>query len=116
RLAAPPDDFDLSRETDEASIVSRTNRSIAIASLAQAAVARTIQAATEPSLARFRFDGRQLIAGSYADRSLTIYDVASGKTVVRLPLPLAPRNFCFSPDGGQLYISGDGMDAVVTVY
>ena len=116
RLAAPPDDFDLSSETDDAAIVTRSNRTIAIASLANGSITRTIQAATEPSIARFRFDGRQLIAGSQADHSLTIYDSASGRTVVRLPLPLAPRNFCFTPKGGQLYITGDGMDAVVTVY
>lgn len=119
-LSAPPDDFDLgfdlNTETDYAAVVSRSHRRIDIVPLAPAAIARTIQAATEPSIARFRRDGRQLIAGSQADRSLTIYDVASGDTVVRLPLPLAPRNFCFTSDGGQLFVTGDGMDAVVTVY
>jgi DNA-binding beta-propeller fold protein YncE len=116
RLAAPPDDFDLSPETDDAAVVMRSNRTVAIVSLANASITRTIQAATEPSIVRFRFDGRQLIAGSQADRSLTIYDAASGRAVVRLPLPLGPRNFCFTPLGGQLYVTGDGMDAVVTVY
>jgi DNA-binding beta-propeller fold protein YncE len=120
RLSAPPDDFDLgfdlNTETEYAAIVSRSHRRIDIVSLAPAAITRSIQAATEPSIARFRRDGRQLIAGSQADRSLTIYDVASGQTVVRLPLPLGPRNFCFTPDGGQLFVTGDGMDAVVTVY
>ena len=116
RLASPPDDYDLCRTTDDACIVSRRARTLAIASLAQAAILRTINASTEPSIARFRLDGKHLIAGSQADRSLTIYDVASGKTVVRLPISVAPRNFCFTEDGGQLYITGDGMDAVVTVY
>jgi DNA-binding beta-propeller fold protein YncE len=36
--------------------------------------------------------------------------------VVRLPLPLAPRHFQFNSDGGQLFVTGDGMDAVVIVY
>jgi YVTN family beta-propeller protein len=54
--------------------------------------------------------------GSPADRSLTIYDVPTGKTVVRLPLSIAPREFCFTADGGHLYVSGDGMDAVVSVF
>ncbi len=116
RLSAPPDDFDLSLKTDYAAVVSRGQRRIDIVTLTSAAIVRSIQAATEPSIVGFRRDGRQLIAGSQADRSLTIYDVASGKTVVRLPLPLAPRNFCFTPDGGQLFVTGDGMDAVVTVY
>jgi YVTN family beta-propeller protein len=116
RLSSQPDDFDLSREADEACIVTRRDRTLAIVSLAQAAVSRTIHSATEPSLARFRLDGRQLIAGSQADRSLTVYDVPTGRTIVRLPLALAPREFCFTSDGGQLYVTGDGMDAVVSVY
>ncbi len=77
---------------------------------------RTNRAATELTLARFRLDGRLLIAGSKPDRSLTFYDVPTGKTVVRLPLALAPREFCFTNDGGQLYVTGDGMDAVVSVF
>jgi DNA-binding beta-propeller fold protein YncE len=116
RLAAQPDDFDLSRETGDACVVSHRARNIAIVSLKDSAVARTIDASTEPSIARFRKDGKHIIAGSQTDRSLTIYDVALAKSVVRLPISIAPRNFCFTEDGGQLYITGDGMDAVVTVY
>jgi DNA-binding beta-propeller fold protein YncE len=115
RLSAPPDGFDLSRD-NQAAIASRQERRIAIASLTGAAIERTIAAGAEPSLVRFQSDGKQLIAGSRPERSVTIFDVATGKTVVRLPLPLEPRHFCFTPDGGQLFISGDGMDAVVIVY
>jgi YVTN family beta-propeller protein len=115
RLGAPPVDFDLSRETDDACVVSGNGRTISIVSLAQASISRTIQAAEEPCIARFRKDGRQLITGSQTDRSLTIYDVPTGKTVVRLPLSLAPREFCFTADG-NLYVTGDGMDAVVSVF
>ena len=35
---------------------------------------------------------------------------------MRLPVPLEPRRFCFNADGGQLFVSGDGIDAVVIVY
>jgi DNA-binding beta-propeller fold protein YncE len=114
RLSAPPDGFDLSRN-NQAAIASRQDRRIAIASLTSAAIERTI-AAAEPSIVRFQSDGKQLMAGSRPDRSVTIFDASTGKTVVRLPLPLEPRHFCFTPDGGQLFISGDGMDAVVIVY
>jgi YVTN family beta-propeller protein len=116
-LSAPPDDFDLSSE-NRAAIASRQGRSIALASLTSAAIERTIAAGAEPSIVRFQLNGKQLIAGSRPERSVTIFDVATGKTVVRLPLPLEPRHFCFTPppDGGQLFISGDGMDAVVIVY
>jgi DNA-binding beta-propeller fold protein YncE len=115
RLSAPPDGFDLSRD-NQAAIASRQDRRIAIASLTGAAIERTIAVGAEPSIVRFQSDGKQLIAGSRPERNVTIFDVSTGKTVVRLPLPLEPRHFCFTPDGGQLFISGDGMDAVVIVY
>ena len=115
RLSAPPDDFDLSSE-NRAAIAIRQDRSIVIASLTSATIERTIAAGAEPSIVRFQSDGKQLIAGSRPDRSVTMFDVSTGKTVVRLPLPLEPRHFCFNSDGGQLFISGDGMDAVVIVY
>jgi DNA-binding beta-propeller fold protein YncE len=115
RLSVPPDGFDLSSD-NQAAIASRQDRSIVMASLTSAAIERTIAAGAEPSIVRFQADAKQLIAGSRPERSVTIFDVSTGKTVVRLPLPLEPRHFCFTPDGGQLFISGDGMDAVVIVY
>jgi DNA-binding beta-propeller fold protein YncE len=115
RLSVPPDGFDLSRD-NRAAIASRQDGGIVMASLTSAAIERTIAAGAEPSIVRFQLDGKQLIAGSRPERSVTIFDVSTGKTVVRLPLPLEPRHFCFTPDGGQLFISGDGMDAVVIVY
>ena len=29
---------------------------------------------------------------------------------------MRPDNFCFNADGGQLFVTGDGLDAVVIVY
>jgi DNA-binding beta-propeller fold protein YncE len=120
RLPAPPDDFDLvlhnRRQVPLAAIASRQNQTIVLASLGSAAIERTIGASDEPSLVNFQWDGTQVIAGSWCGRSATIFESATGKTVVRLPLPLAPRQFCTSGDGGQLFITGDGMDAVVVLF
>ena len=115
RLDSPPDHFDLSRQ-GRAAIASRQNRSIVIASLASASIERTIDAGAEPSLLLFQWDGRQIIAGSRPERSIDIFQTETGRIVVRLPLPLEPRRFCFNSDGGQLFVSGDGIDAVVIVY
>ena len=119
-LGAPPDAFDLvlhrQRQTPIAAIASRESRSIVLASLANSSIERTIAAQDEPSLLTFQWDGSQLIAGSWQGRDATIYETATGKAVVRLPLPLAPRQFCTSADGGQIFITGDGMDAVVVLF
>ncbi len=36
--------------------------------------------------------------------------------MVRLPLPFEPRHFAITPDGGQVFLSGDGMDAVAILF
>ena len=117
RIALPPapDSFDLSVD-GRAAIVSRKGRSISVVSLARSAIERTLVSGDVPALVRFRKDGQLLMAAGPAQRSLAVYDVPTGKTVVRLPLPLSPQHFCVSPDGGQLFITGDGMDAVVIAF
>ena len=70
---------------------------ISLASLENAAIERTIATGVEPSLVRFRQDGSQLITGNRPEHSVTIFDVSTGKTIVRLPLPLEPRHFVSPP-------------------
>jgi DNA-binding beta-propeller fold protein YncE len=115
RLSSAPDGFDLSAD-GRAAITSTHGRTVTLASLARGSVERTIQTSDEPSVVSFRKDGRHLFVVSRPERALGIYDVASGRTVVRLPLPVEPRNIAMKPDGGQLFITGAGMDAVVVVY
>ena len=116
RLPAPADGFDLSVK-GQAAIAIRQNRSIVLASLADGSITRTIAAGAEPTLVSFQpLDGLQLIVGSQSDRSLAVFDAATGKTMVRLPLAVAPRHFCFDASGGQLFVTGEGMDAVVIVF
>jgi YVTN family beta-propeller protein len=117
RLTSPGISFDVSRD-NQAAVVSPQGGGIVLASLSTASIDRTIggREALSPSLARYRWDGRHVLVGSGSDRSVTIFDVPTGKLVVRLPLPLEPKNFCFSADDGQLFVSGDGMDAVAIIF
>ncbi|HEV8147812.1 MAG TPA: YncE family protein [Bryobacteraceae bacterium] len=64
----------------------------------------------------FRKDGRLLIAADRGERRLSLYDVAEGRLVTHLPLAVRPDNLCVNQDGGQLFVTGEGMDAVVIVY
>jgi DNA-binding beta-propeller fold protein YncE len=114
RLPWPADGFTLA--SNLAAVAAYRERAIALVSLERAAIDRVIESKDEPSLLHFRVDAAQLIAASHPDRALTIFDVASGRTVVRLPVGIAPRNFCPDNTGGQLYVSGEGMDAVVVLY
>ena len=115
RLTEVPDVFDISSR-NQAVVASMQSRTIALVSLAEAKVERTIAAGVEPSLVHCQSDGRQFIVGSRPERSLSIFEAAGGKVVVRLPLPIEPRNFCAKADGGEIFVTGDGMDAVVVLY
>jgi hypothetical protein len=115
KLPFAPDSFDLGPQ-GLAAVGSVAQRQVALVSLANGTVERTIDSGDEPSLIAFRKDGRHMFIASRPDRVLRIVEVASGRTVVRLPLPIEPRHWTLKPDGGQLFISGPGMDAVVVVY
>ena len=108
-------DFDLTSD-GRAAVSFREERRLALVRLGTGTIEHLIDAGCEPSLVRFQGDGKQVLVGSRADRSLTIFDAASGRTAVRLPLPVEPANCCFNSDGGQMFVTGPGMDAVVIVY
>jgi len=116
-LAAVADDFDLIGVSRGRAVIAASQaRTITVASLDTSTVERTIPMAADPTGICFQQNGEQIICVSTADRSVTLLDPATGRTVVRLPLPFAPRRYCVSTDGGQLFLSGDGMDAVTIVY
>jgi DNA-binding beta-propeller fold protein YncE len=65
---------------------------------------------------RFLADARMLIVADRGERRLSIYDVATSQLITHLPLVVRPDNLCFNADGGQLFVTGEGADAVVVVY
>lgn len=115
RFNSTPDTFDLG-EGNRAAVGFRPDHRIEVASLDHASVERTITTEAEPSFVLFRSDGRTLIAGNAGQRSLAIFDVLTGTRIVRLPLAIEPHHFAVSPDGGQVYLSGEGMDAVAILF
>ena len=80
-------------------------------------VEKTLALESGSGIVRFRPDGKQVLAGYPAARQIAIADVATGGLVVKFPVPLEPQRFCFThQQGGQLFVSGPGMDAVAIVY
>ncbi|MEO8052916.1 MAG: hypothetical protein ABI833_21095 [Acidobacteriota bacterium] len=72
---------------------------------------------------RFLGNSRTLIAADRGARRLSMYDVPSGGLITHLPLAVRPDHLCANldpdrraTDGGQFFVTGEGMDAVVVVY
>ena len=117
RLPHPAGDFDLSG--DGIAVFSFPGeKQLGLARLGGSALEATLAAPGDPGTVRFRPDteGRQVLAGNRAARTVTVWDVKTRQTVVNLPVPMEPAHFCFNTDGGQMFVSGPGMDAVTIIF
>lgn len=65
---------------------------------------------------RFRADSERLLVGNLQEPGLTALTVPDLELVAELPLAMQPENLCFNADAGQLFVSGNGMDAVAIVF
>jgi hypothetical protein len=111
-LSKPALDFDLSPTAPLAAIGSPAT----LLNLDTSRIERPIEFDFDATPIRFRPDGREILAGHRGARILAIADVETGRLLVKLPLPLEPEHFCFTLDnGGQMFVTGSGMDAVVIV-
>jgi len=115
RLSPAPSGFDLSAD-GLAVVACRQDKAIVLAALDAGRVVRTIAWDAPPEFVRFRTDGKLLLAADATGRSIAFFDVATGSILVRLPLPFEPRRYAVTPDGGQVFLSGPGMDAVAIVF
>jgi YVTN family beta-propeller protein len=111
RLAKNASDFDLSPAAPLAVI----DASPAILNLQTKKLERELEIEDKVGVIRFRADGKQVLAALPAARMISIADVATGRLIVKLPMPFEPERFCFKSDGGQLFVTGRGMDAVAIV-
>jgi DNA-binding beta-propeller fold protein YncE len=64
----------------------------------------------------FRTDGKLLLVANHHQQSLTALEVPSLQIMVDLPLAMQPQNLCFNADGGQLFITGHGMDGIAIAF
>jgi YVTN family beta-propeller protein len=114
-LAEDPYDFDVSSDGTLLAISHREAHAITFVDLARRAAYPIVRTTGEIGLVRFQYS-RQLIAANLTERTLSIYHAPSRGLIVNLPLAVRPDQLCFNADGGQLFVTGEGMDAVVVVY
>jgi YVTN family beta-propeller protein len=113
-LPGPAVSFDLSPDAALAAVALRAG-AVAIVELASGQIASAAVQGSADDV-RFRSDGRQVLCANRARSILSILDADAVEWVVHLPLSVVPENLCFKPDGGQLFLTGGGSDAVVTVH
>jgi YVTN family beta-propeller protein len=125
-LADDPADFDISPDETTVAISSGAGCSITFVDVRNRRASSPLRTTGEIGLVRFQpphgdaaraqKDSQQLIAANVSQRMLSIFDVPRSRLIVNLPLAVRPDHLCFKTDGGQVFVTGEGMDAVVVVY
>jgi DNA-binding beta-propeller fold protein YncE len=108
-------DFDIANETRLAAVSYGPAGSLSVVDLSARSVGAPLKISERIGVARFRQDGKGILVADTADRRLSVLD-GSARVIVNLPLAVRPDNLCFNNDGGQLFITGDGRDAVVVIF
>jgi len=115
KLPLDAHDFDLSNNTGLAAAGFASSGSVSVIDLKTGSVGSPVKASDAIGPVRFRLDGKGLFVADTAHRQLCVMDAAA-RTIVNLPLAVRPDTLCFNPDGGHLFITGEGRDAVVVIF
>jgi hypothetical protein len=113
-LSEDPHDFAVSADGKMA--VVSMGQSVRLIDLATRRISDPLGPPADIGAVRFLSDSRIFVAANRGERMLSIYEVASSRLIANLPIAVRPDNLCFSNDGGQLFITGEGFDGVVIVY
>ena len=113
-LSEDPHDFAISPDGKMAAV--SAGQSVRLVDLGARRIGDPLGPPADIGAVCFLSDSSTMVAANRAGRLLSIYDVATSKLIADLPIAVRPDNLCFSNDGGQLFVTGEGVDAVVIVY
>ena len=114
RLPNAPNGMDLDESGQRVAIGIPEQQALGIAELRNGKLLLAGLSAA-PGFVSFQCKGKLVYVGLPATRHIAAVNTVDAKHLVDLPMPLEPRHYCTNADGGQMFVSGPGMDAVVIV-
>jgi len=115
-LPADPVDIDIAADGRTVAVSYGAESAIGIFGVEERPAPAPIRCGGEIGKICFRGDSKCVIAADRTRHMLSLFDTASRRQIVDLPLACRPDRWCFNHDGGQLFITGEGGDGVVIVY
>jgi DNA-binding beta-propeller fold protein YncE len=108
-----PVDFALSPDGNTAAVSSSTT--LRLVSLTARSIGQPL-GRTNFGQILFLKNGERLVAADLGNQQISVYRVNNPRLVTHLTVAVLPENLCFSSDGGQLFVTGSGMDSMVILY
>lgn len=115
-LPSTPTDFDLSDVTHLCAVAYGPEGALSVFDLKDPQKPIVKKVSSEIGTVRFRSDGQALIVADVAQRMLTFLRTPGADMMSQLPLAVRPEQICFNTDRGQLFVTGEGRDAVAVIY
>ena len=115
-LPGEPAWFDVSGDERWIAVSHASEPAVSLIDTASGGAPQVIATQGQIGTVRFRGDSKCLIAADLSRRMLSLYEPATRRPVVDLPLAVRPDHLCFNADRGQLFVAGDGLDGIVVVY
>jgi YVTN family beta-propeller protein len=115
RVRLPEEPVDLALSPDGRTAAVTSPSTVRLVSLRERSVGEPL-ARGNFAQALFLSNGERLVAAELDGRQISVFRVPNPRLMVHLPVAVRPDQLCFSQDGGQLFVTGEGMDAVVIVY
>lgn len=116
QVSSTPTDFDLSDRTGLCAVAFGGEGSVSLIDRKTGKVEPPMRLSSQIGAVRFRTDGKALLVADLASNMITFVQTPGGRIMSQLPLALRPDQLCFNQDGGQLFVTGEGRDAVVVIY
>lgn len=113
-LPAEPAEFDLSGDGRLAAVTHGAGL-VSLLDLTEGRVRQTVSTGESAGAVCFRRDGKLALVADPKRSIVAALRTEDCRVLTRLQIAVQPRCFRFKPDGGELFISGDGMDAVVVL-
>lgn len=113
-LPAEPAGFDLAADGSLAA-VTHPGGSVSLVELPSLKLRRVAAVGESAGAVAFRRDGQLALVADPRRKTVAAVRTGDGRVLTSLQLAVRPRRFRFKTDGGELFITGDGMDAVVIV-
>jgi YVTN family beta-propeller protein len=114
RLPEEPNDFTLSPDGRTAAVSSSTG--VRLVSLRERSLGEPLDQGNFGQVRFLHSPGERLIAADLDRKQISVYRIPNPRLVAHLPIAVRPEHLCFSDDGGQLFVTGPGADAVAILY
>lgn len=114
-LPAEPDDFELAPDGRRCVVTHGPEGTASLVDFSAARPVATTNVGVDAGRVLVRMDGKIALVAGRDRRMICVLETASGKRMTSLQIALRPEHMSFKPDGGEMFVTGEGMDAVVIV-